>query len=53
MVIYYEQRIFEQGLVPTRPANWHDFFNALIFLLFPQTKKEMNRLHVEHMAHVW
>lgn len=48
--IYYEQRIFEQGLVPTRPANWHDFFNALIFLLFPQTKKEMNRLHVEHMA---
>lgn len=48
--VYYEQRIFEQGVVPTRAANWHDFFNALIFLLFPKTKKEMNRLHVEHMA---
>lgn len=48
--IYYEQRIYQQGLVPTRSANWHDFFNALIFLLFPRTKREMNRLHVEHMA---
>lgn len=48
--LYYEQRIYQQGLVPTRPHNWHDFFNALMFLLFPKTKKEMNRLHVEHMA---
>jgi len=47
--LYYEQRIYQQGLVPTRDANWHDFFNALIYLLFPQTKKEINRLHCEHI----
>jgi len=47
--LYYEQRIYEQGLVPTRSCNWHDFFNSLIYLLFPLTKKEMNRLHVEHI----
>lgn len=48
--VYYEQRIYQQGLVPTRAHNWHDFFNALMFLLFPNTKKEMNRLHVQHLT---
>lgn len=48
--LYYEQRIYEQGIVPTREQNWHDFFNALIYLLFPKTKKEINRLHCEHIA---
>ena len=47
--LYYEQRIFQQALVPTRSHNWHDFFNSLIYLLFPLTKKEMNRLHVEEI----
>ncbi|MDP2560129.1 DUF3025 domain-containing protein [Psychrobium sp. 1_MG-2023] len=47
--LYYEERIYRDGVVPTREANWHDFFNAWMFLLFPQTKKEMNRLHVEHI----
>ncbi len=47
--LYYEQRIYQQGLVPTRDANWHDFFNALIYLLFPKTKSEINRLHCEHI----
>jgi len=47
--IYYEQRIYQQGIVPTRSHNWHDFFNSLIYLLFPLTKKEMNRLHVKHI----
>jgi hypothetical protein len=26
------------GEVETRPDNWHDFFNALVWLSFPQTK---------------
>jgi len=47
--LYYEQRIYQQGIVPTRSHNWHDFFNALIYLLFPMTKREMNRLHVKHI----
>lgn len=44
---YYEQIIFRQGKVPTRPDNWHDLFNALIWMLFPQSKKQLNQLHIE------
>ncbi|MGS2720325.1 DUF3025 domain-containing protein [Paraglaciecola aestuariivivens] len=44
---YYEQIIFEQGLIPTRPNNWHDLFNGLIWLQFPKTKALLNKLHVE------
>ena len=25
----YEQHIFTTGEIPTRPGNWHDWFNAL------------------------
>jgi hypothetical protein len=31
----YEMRIWARGEVETRPANWHDFFNALVWLSFP------------------
>ena len=44
---YYEQIIFEQGVIPTRPDNWHDLFNGLIWLQFPKTKSLLNRLHVD------
>ena len=27
---YYEQIIYEQHIIPTRPNGWHDLFNALI-----------------------
>ncbi|GAA5219289.1 DUF3025 domain-containing protein [Corallincola platygyrae] len=43
--IYYEQRIYQTGGVPTRPQHWHDLFNALIWTLFPQTKRVINALH--------
>lgn len=42
--LYYEERIFQHGMVATRP-NWHDFFNALMWSLFPQTKVMINALH--------
>jgi hypothetical protein len=42
--LYYEERIFQHGIVSTRP-NWHDFFNALMWKLFPQTKVLINALH--------
>lgn len=42
---YYEQAV-AQGLVPTREQNWHDFFGALIWALFPQTKALLSRLHI-------
>ncbi len=42
--LYYEERIFQHGIVSTRP-NWHDFFNALMWNLFPHTKVLINALH--------
>ena len=42
----YEAGIARTGRVPTR-ANLHDFFNALIFLHFPTTKAQLNRLQSE------
>ncbi|OXY83769.1 DUF3025 domain-containing protein [Oceanimonas doudoroffii] len=48
---YYEEAV-ARGLVPTREANWHDFFGAIIWHLFPQTKTLLNRLHMEHIAEV-
>lgn len=43
----YERRIHDDGVVPLRPANWHDLFNALVWLAFPRTKAAINRAHVE------
>ncbi len=41
----YEQRIYSSGQVCTRADNWHDFFNALVWLRFPHIKTAMNALH--------
>jgi hypothetical protein len=41
----YETRVFGQGDISTRPCNWHDFFNALIWFHFPKTKSRINALH--------
>lgn len=46
---YYEEAV-ARGQVPTRQANWHDFFGAVIWYLFPHTKALLNRLHMEHIA---
>lgn len=37
----YESFIFQTGMVPTR-ENLHDFFNALVWLTFPQVKVQLN-----------
>lgn len=42
----YESRIWHTGEVETRPDNWHDFFNGLVWLSFPQTKAAINAAHV-------
>jgi len=41
----YEPRIYLKNELQTRTENWHDFFNALIWLSFPKTKKVLNKLH--------
>jgi len=45
----YEVHIFETGEVQTRPDNWHDLFNALVWLAFPRTKAVLNRHHCEEI----
>jgi hypothetical protein len=45
----YEVRIFETGEVQTRPDNWHDLFNALVWLAFPKTKAVLNGHHHEQI----
>lgn len=46
----YECRIRDHGRVETRPDNWHDFFNALIWLTFPRSKRAITAAHVAAMA---
>lgn len=46
----YETRIWERGEVETRPGNWHDFFNALVWLSFPLSKSALNACHVAAMS---
>lgn len=46
----YEQRIYSTGQVSTRPDNWHDLFNALVWARFPNIKQTMNTLHY-HAEH--
>jgi hypothetical protein len=46
----YEERIWWLGEVETRPGNWHDAFNALVWLSFPQTKAALNAAHHQSLA---
>lgn len=42
----YERQIHATGQVPTRAANWHDAFNALVWLAFPRGKAALNARHL-------
>ena len=44
----YEAHIGRTGCVPTR-ENLHDFFNALVWLTFPQTKARLNELQLNQL----
>lgn len=41
----YEPRCYLKGEVSTRADNWHDMFNALVWLTFPRTKAALNARH--------
>ena len=45
----YEQFIFDTGQCPVRPG-LHDFFNALVWMRFPQAKAALNRLQAAEIA---
>jgi hypothetical protein len=41
----YEPRCYLTGEVQMRADNWHDLFNALVWLTFPATKAAINARH--------
>ncbi len=43
---HYAPRIFKTGELQTRTENWHDFFQYLTWFMFPQTKAEINAIHL-------
>ncbi len=45
----YEPRIFLRGEVQMRPCNWHDLFNALVWLTFPAAKAALNQRHFQEL----
>lgn len=45
---FYEEVIYQDKKVPTR-NNWHDIFNALIWMKFPTTKQYLNQCHIEQI----
>ena len=42
---YYELHIADTGEVETRPESWHDLFNALAWITYPQSKSRINAQH--------
>ncbi|MEX1827730.1 DUF3025 domain-containing protein [Luteibacter sp. CQ10] len=40
--LHYEERIARQGRIATRPDNWHDLFNALIWVRYGALKRALN-----------
>lgn len=46
----YEARLFQHGIVETRPECWHDLFGALVWLTFPRAKAALNRRHFATLA---
>jgi hypothetical protein len=50
--LHYEQRIAERGEIATRENNWHDLFNALIWLRHPVLKRALNARQMAEIAHM-
>lgn len=47
--LHYEQRV-AQGGIATRPCNWHDLFNALVWARYPAIKAALNARQCLHIA---
>ena len=46
----FEPRTFLKGEVQIRPLDWHDLFNALVWMTFPTTKAVINARHYESLS---
>lgn len=47
--LHYEQRTFAHGAISTRESNWHDLFNALIWVRHGGLKSALNARYVAEM----
>src|SRR5574337_1953052 len=48
--LHYEQRVAQRGVIATRERNWHDLFNALVWLRFPGLKRVLNARQAAEIA---
>jgi len=48
LTVPYEAWIAQHKTIPTR-SNWHDVFNAMIWLTFPHTKRILNRIQASEI----
>lgn len=46
---HYETRIAESGEIATR-QNWHDFFNAMSWMAFPEAKAAISEMHARLLS---
>jgi hypothetical protein len=48
--LHYEERIARHGAIATRPANWHDLFNAFVWLRYGAIKQALNARQMAEIA---
>ncbi len=48
----YEPRCYLTGEVQTRRDNWHDLYNALVWLTFPNAKAAINARHYRALTEI-
>jgi hypothetical protein len=48
--LHYEERIARHGAIATRPDNWHDLFNAFIWLRHGALKRALNARQMAEIA---
>ena len=48
--LHYETRIAGLGAIATRPGNWHDLFNAMVWCRHPALKRALNARQCAHIA---
>lgn len=46
----FEPRAYLSGEVMVRPMNWHDLFNALVWITYPTTKAVINARHYSELT---
>jgi hypothetical protein len=46
----YDTSITMRGVVPTREGSWHDLMNALVWAVFPRSKRALHTLQARFVA---